>query len=64
MKPTFTDRPFDYTLTQRESRDSVRYASAVHQIRDRDDAWGRHGMGALLVILLVALVVIVATGKP
>jgi hypothetical protein len=28
------------------------------------DAWGRHGMGALLVILLVALVVIVATGKP
>lgn len=58
MKPTFTDRPFDYTLTQRESRDSVRYASAVHQIRDRDDAWGRHGMGALVALLIVAIVLI------
>ena len=58
MKPTFTDRPYDYTLTQRECRDSVRYASAVHQITDRDDAWGRYGMGALVVLLVVAIVLV------
>lgn len=63
MKPTFTDRPFDYLLTQRESRDSVRYASAFHQIRDRDDTWGRYGMAILLIICIFAVFAIVM-GKP
>lgn len=58
MKPTFTDRPYDYTLTQRECRDSVCYSSAVHQITDRDDAWGRYGMDALVALLVVAIVLV------
>ena len=28
---------------------------------ENEDAWGRHGMGALIAILIVALVIIVAT---
>lgn len=28
------------------------------------DAWGKYGMGALLILLVVALVVIIAVGKP
>jgi len=63
MKPTFTDRPFDYLLSQRESRDNVRYASAVHQIADRQDAWGRYGM-AVLVIVAIFAVFVVVIGKP
>lgn len=63
MKPTFTDRPADYLMAQRESRDNVRYASAVHQITDRQDAWGRYGMAVLVIVAIFAVFVIVI-GKP
>lgn len=60
MKPTFTDRPFDYLLTQRESRDSVRYASAIHQLSDTH-CYPRGFMATLYALAAVALAVIWAT---
>lgn len=56
MKPTFTDRPYDYTLTQRESRDSVRYASSIgHYPQSRTER-------AAGVVLAVVVGILTAAG--
>ena len=52
MKPTFTDRPFDYLLTPRESRDSVRYASAISRLPPTK---GEEAAGVVLAVVIAIL---------
>ena len=57
-RPTFTERPADYLMAQRESRDNVRYASALHQIGRQDTSYGKSFMATLYAVSAVALLVI------
>lgn len=59
-RPTFRDRPFDYLLTQREGRDPVRYASAIHQLREHH-CYPRGFLPTLYALAAVALLVIWVT---
>ena len=52
MKPTFIDRPADYLMAQRESRDNVRYASAVHRM---PQSKGEEAAGVVLAVVLGVL---------